>query len=321
MRLRYLAVTLFAAGALVCAYFVGRSQGPENASERAAVTAQDAAVEARTPSERARFIAAPLPARGLPLRQVFSNLQARADAGDLAAATRLYRDLRLCGSLDGLDWSFARLADELLDQKVDATDKQTMENYKVQLDGIEARKQVMRKFHSLCDGVDRRMLDSQLSSMRKAAELGDDEARACYLMRGPNYDSRGLMRHPEWIETYRKSARSFLDAGLASGDWKVVDLLRRAYQPGSDNPLAGVLGSDPLLYYRYLKLYRLGAEATRVAQIDQQLAAAAAQIAPEQRADADLWAQTSFQRDFDSGNSTATTPDGWNPCSLSFDPL
>lgn len=326
MHLRHIVMVLVGLGALACAYFLGRAQGPQAAAggaadHIAATQVGDESADAKAASSGAVSATAPLPARDTSLKKVYRDLKARADAGDVAAATRLYRDLHICGYLDSVEWSFARVADELLDQKVDTTDAGKMEDYRVQLDAIESRKQAMQKFRSLCDGVDRTMLDSQLPSLQKAAQLGEEHARACYLARGPNYDPRGLMQHPEWLESYRANIKSMIDTGLAAGDWKVVDILRNAYQPGSDSMLSGVLGSDPILYYRYLKLYRLGAEPYRAEEIDRQLAAAATRIKPEQRADADLWAQSTFQQEFDDGNSTESTVPGWDPCSFPYDPL
>lgn len=324
MQLRYIVIAVLGLGALTGAYFLGRVQSAKTAAEAgpafgAPGTADRQNATPMTPT--AASSAKPLPARDMPLKKIFRDLRARADAGDVTAATRLYRDLRTCTYLDGLDLFFTRAAAEILDDKVDTANAQAMENYRVQLDAIESRKQTMQKSRQLCDGVDRTILDSQLPSLQKAAQLGEEHARACYLARGPSYDPRGLTRHPEWLESYRSSVKSMIDAGVAAGDWKVVDILRNAYEPGVDSMLSGVLGSDPILYYRYLKLYRLGAEPSRAAEIDRQLAAAAERIKPEQRADADLWARSTFQQQFDGSSSTESTSPGWDPCSFPYDPL
>jgi len=56
-----------------------------------------------------------------------------------------------------------------------------------------------------------------------------------------------------------------------------------------------------------------------VSKLDQQLAAAAAQLAPEQALEADAWAETAFRRNFNAGNSTESTVTGWDPCSFPYE--
>lgn len=317
MQFRYILIALFGLAALAGAYFLGRGQSP------VAPAAAMPIASARGPQAGASVaavdpvrITASLPARDVPLKRIFNELRSRADAGDVAAATRLYQDLRTCAGLDHLEWFLARAADQTLADKIDGTSTQTLERYRVQLEAVESHKATIQQRRALCDGLDRGMLDSQLSSLQRAAQLGEEHARACYLSSGPGYDARGLMRHPEWIQEYRTGVKSLVDAGMAAGDWKVVDILRRSYEPGADGMLAGTLGADAVQYYRYLKLYRLGAEHGRAAEMDRKLALAAARIRPEQRADADRWAQERFQNEFSSSHSTDSTAPGWDPCSF-----
>ncbi|MGH8032857.1 MAG: hypothetical protein ACREO8_10975 [Luteimonas sp.] len=318
MRRLYLIAASLALIAMVCAYLLGRAQ-PDAASSLpprvAHRSAGDLAAEKPTPAQRSAR-SAPLPVHGTRLESVFSDLQARADAGDLAAATRLYRDLSLCGRFRAMDWSNTLLADALLSGPVDAMAPVQLENYKAQLDAIESRKQNMQRLHVLCDGTDAGMLDSLVPNLQKAALLGEAHARACYVAVGPNYDARALLRHPQWLDGYRRSVSSLIDAGMAAGDWKIVDILRSAYQPGAEGLLSGVLGSDPDQYYRYLKLSRLGAGPGDSDTLDQQLAAAAAQLPAERLAEADDWAQTTFRRNFNGSHSAESTVAGWDACAF-----
>lgn len=317
MPFRYILIALFAVAALSGAYFLGRGQSPQAPPAAVPVAATAGArAGANAASAVPVRITASLPARDTPLKRVFGELRSRADAGDVAAATRLYQDLRTCAGFDHLEWFLARVADETLADKIDATSTQSLERYRVQLEAVESHKQAIQKARALCDGLDNGMLDTQLPSLRRAAQLGEEQARACYLSSGPGYDARGLMRHPEWIQEYRASVKPLVDAGMAAGDWKVVDILRRSYEPGADGMLAGTLGPDAVQYYRYLKLYRLGTQRGRAADLDRKLALAAARIPPEQRADADRWAQETFQDRFGSRPAADSTPPGWDPCSF-----
>ena len=263
----------------------------------------------------------PMPPRSARLRDAFKDLQSRADAGDAAAATRLYRDLGVCARLAMVATGIEGVRREVLGDRVETSDLAQLEDYRLQLDAVEKNKQNMRKLADYCESVDQGMLDALVPNLRKAARLGEEHARSCYLARGPAFDGRALVRHPEWIEAYRSSVSSLVDEGLRAGDWRVVDILRDAYRPGADGMLSGVLGTDPVLHYRYLRLYRLGAQPHRVAELDRQLEDAAARITAEQRSTAELWARSTFIQAFRNGESTESTVPGWDPCAFPFDPL
>lgn len=257
-------------------------------------------------------------AAAVPLKNAFAQLQARAEAGDAAAATRLYRNVGFCNRLPALDWTLTRTADELLAQNTGAMSAQQLRDYKIQLDAIEERKPVMQRFRDLCEGADADMLASLVPSLKRAAELGDTDARACYLKQGPNLDPRSFATRPELLDGYRRSVNSLIDAGLAAGDWKVVDIVRHAARSDSDSLLGGLLGSDPTLHYRYLKLYRLGLGPRDGARLDSQLDSAATGLSSAQRVDADVWARTALQKNF-RGSPAQDAPEGWDPCGFSYE--
>lgn len=309
----------------LAAYFLGRAQAPAPA-----VIAESVAAGMASPSKSAntakRSTAAnssaarmpgigPLPAADVPLKDTFADLQARAAAGDAAAATRLARDLGRCRRLRSMLWKTAGTAGDLVGKKTDGMSDAQLRTYQILLDSMAQRQQDVQKTKDLCAGVDDDMLAALVPSLAQAAQLGDVDARACYLSRGPTLDARTLLDRPDLLQNYRGAASSMIEAGLAAGDWRVVDLLTRAYEPGAQDLLAGLVGADPVQHYRYLKLYRLGAEPFRIAALDRQLAAAAASLAPAQTADADAWAQATYTANF-KGPSTAVAPQGWNPCSF-----
>ncbi|WP_056115683.1 hypothetical protein [Lysobacter sp. Root690] len=302
--------------AVTGAYFVGRADvsRPRAAAsvspQSADVGATDATPDFNTPPTVIK--GGVLPTAGTPLKDTFAKLQARANVGDVDAAGRLLRDLNQCTHLRATQWKNANATDTLTRKSTEGMSAAQLRTYQMLLDAVELRQQAQRDSQQLCDGVSDAMLDSLVPNIAQAARLGDERARACYLERGPLYDARSLLKHPDSIRNYRAAATSMIDAGLAKGDWRVVDLLQKAYEPGSQGLLAGVVGTDPAQHYRYLKLYRLGAEQHRIAQLDQQLAATAANLSPAQRAEADDWAQTKL-RDF-RGPSTHATPPGWEAC-------
>ncbi|MGH8083191.1 MAG: hypothetical protein ACREP7_21610, partial [Lysobacter sp.] len=111
--------------------------------------------------------------------------------------------------------------------------------------------------------------------------------------------------------------QAMIQAGVEDGDWRVVDAVRNAYRPGSSNLLSAAVGKDPYQRYRYLKLFRLGAP-PGPGEIETDLASAAAKLSPAQIAQADAWANTAFQQNF---QGKAIDSDGplWDPCVFPYD--
>jgi hypothetical protein len=324
MKHRFALLTCVAVAAIAGAYFLGRANAPSPGAGAVSGPAEDAAAPGGDAPRRPVSAPAkpaiqarkgdPLPPPAAPLKDTFAELQARAEAGDAAAASRLMRDVNRCNRLRGSEWKNVGASDELTERNTDGMTPAQLRTYQILLDAMELRQQGVRKTQELCADASEQMLDSLVPNIALAARLGDEDARACYLGRGPLYDSRGLLDHPESLQSYREDARSLIESGLAAGDWRVVDLLQQAYEPGAQGLLAGVVGSDPLQHYRYLKLYRLGAEPHRIAQLDRQLASAAANLSPGELAQADEWAQSNLPNF--RGPSTAGTPQGWDACAF-----
>lgn len=323
MNRKSLLIACAALAAVVGAYFLGRATPP---IVQAGANSADVAVaaEGQTPAEsplsaaKSIFVAAKgtsLPAPGTPLKDAFAELQARANAGDANAASRLVRDLDRCNRLRGSEWKNAGATGDLIGNKTEGMSPEQLRTYQMLLDAMELRQQRVRKDQETCAGVSDEMLDSLVANIAQAAKLGDERARACYLGSGPLYDARSLLKHPESLRNYRSNASAMIAAGLAAGDWRVVDLLQRAYEPGAQSLLAGLVGADPVQHYRYLQLYRRGAEQHRIAKLDRQLAAAAANLTSAQLAEADEWTQTTLRNNFNS-SSTSATPPGWEACSF-----
>lgn len=323
MNRKYLLIVCAALAAIVGAYFIGRADAPKPPPTARFDAAGENAAGERKPAESQPSSIAPtsvaakgtsLPAPGMRLKDAFAELQARANAGDANAASRLFRDLDRCSRLRGSEWKNAGATGDLVGKKTDGMSPAQLRTYQALLDAMELRQQGVRKDQEMCAGVSDEMLDSLVANIEQAAKLGDERARACYLGSGPLYDARSLLKHPESLRNYRSNASAMIAAGLAAGDWRVVDLLQQAYEPGAQSLLAGLVGADPVQHYRYLKLYRLGAEQHRAARLDQQLAAAAANLTSAQIAEANEWTQTNL-RNFNS-NSTGSTPPGWDACSF-----
>lgn len=320
-KYRSLLWVCLALAAVVGAYLLGRREGSTaHPAAMAAIATTD--LSGQAPGSELPIVAkasldfdlgASMPPLGTPLKTVYAQLQAQANAGDARAAARLLRDLNRCSRLRATEWSTMRNAGDLTEYKTEDLNAAQLRTYQTLLESAEIRQRDVEEGRTLCADVGDEILDTLNANLAQAARLGDADARACYLSRGPLYDQRSLLKRPAALGAYRREATALIETGLKAGDWRVVDLLQGAYEPGSQSLLAGLVGTDVDRHYRYLKLYRLGAENFRVAQIDRQLALAAANLSPAQRAEADEWAQTTLRENFN-GASTAGTPQGWDAC-------
>lgn len=272
-------------------------------SDRAAVDTP--LQESPVPTGKPAF--APLPPEDAPLGDIFDELKDRASAGDAAAASRLYRDLTRCRILGGWQAFSLDRASEVLARNPDGASEETLGMVQAQIDYAQ-------RLEQRCGKLEPRMLDDIVPAMLRAAQLGDADARDCYVHRGPAQDLTSLAHHPEFLDTYLRSAPMLVDAALAEGDWKMVDMLQYTYRvshPGS--LISGLFKPDPVQHYRYLKLFRLGADGDRVMELDAKLAAAAATLSPADIAQADAWAQDRYEQSFH-GSSTDAVPPDWNAC-------
>lgn len=297
---------------------VSASAGPHKGNSAAAAsvvaptTLPTAAKSAALPARVSSGSTPPLPPSGTPLKQIFDELKARAGAGDVTAASRLYRDLSTCFAAEATMRSNTLNASALLEHPDNSAPAAIQQQ---QLDRAQELLKGTDRLKTLCAGVDQSLLGSLATTTLQAAQLGDASARDCYVHRGPFVNPRGMVDDPASVGTYRQQAPALIDSSIASGDWKMVDMLQYAYGPSGTNLIAGLVGPDPVQHYRYLKLYRLGASGTRIPALDRQLAYAANQLDAQQRADADAWAATTQQSYFH-GSSTDATPQNWNACAV-----
>ena len=97
------------------------------------------------------------------------------------------------------------------------------------LDYIKRRLQDSDQLEFLCNDLTPAMHDAMTPITLRAAILGDADARDCYVNRGPNLDKGTLIKHPEWLQTYTREVTVLIDAAIADGDWKMVDMLQYAY--------------------------------------------------------------------------------------------
>ena len=276
-----------------------RARAPKPGQQASPVAA--AAVRAMTASRS-------LPPSGAPLAQTYAELEARANAGDAAAASRLYRDVQRCRA--------ARDYQRTIAQMQSPQGEAAVFTFTSALETREHMLSEMREFvdrsAQRCAGATRAQLDALVPAMFRAAQLGDTRATNCYAGGGLEM-MPGLLDHPEWVADMR-AVPQLLDHAVRQGDWVAVELLHHAYAGVfGGTPAAQAIRPEPAMDYRYLRLERLGATGAFVQKVDRMLADAAGALTAQQIADGDAWANDTYAHYF-SGSSSNEVSNGANIC-------
>ena len=308
------------------AWILFRSDGAEDASPPGAVattaaedskeqhakgSAAPAASRATTKLKSADINTA-LPPPGAPLVQIYDELKARADAGDVAAAARLFQEAQHCFRARTMMLTMPRSAAALLRQDSSKLNAEQLKEREENLARVEQQIEDARAGNAKCEGLTDAQL--QLAPLAlQAAKLGDADASRCYVS-GIFLYTGGLLDHPEWLTQYRSSALPLAQAAIERGDWAMVAQLSNGYSGELFfAPLGQLLGIDPAQGYRYLKLQRLGAREGSVPRLDDELAAATRELSVEQIAEGDAWAQDVYLRYF-GGQPASSDSAGSNFC-------
>jgi len=279
----------------------------------------DAAQRSSTKRPIAGQAIASLPPPGTRLSETYDQLKNRSDAGDAEAASRLYHDLHRCR----LARAYQQIIDERLDREFpNESDSarlsaQEIKRREAALGSMQEQLDFVRDNEALCAGLGDERINSIVPASLRAAQLGDLKALDCYV--GADLSMPGLLDHPEWLTQYKENLPGLMDAAMTHGDWVVVELKHHAYAgafPGT--PRGQLLGADPAMDYRYLRLERLGASGTFITKLDRMLNEASRQLTPRQVADGDSWAQEQYARYF-AGSSSNEVSNGANTCQLADD--
>jgi len=325
---RYLWIAAIVIVALAAGWWLGRGTAPARgsmAAENADADSGHSRVNARanapkrpvahtqssTPANTAS-VSKPLPPPGTPLKQTFDELKARADAGDVEAASRLLRDTLRCQKFRRLRQIVPQFAKMALAEKVDDASKDQLRISSQMLDAAHDQLKYLHDNEALCDGTPNNLAESVLPVALETAQLGDLTAINCYVGGGGEFGlPSGLIDHPEWLVEYKENALSLANTAVEKGNWTMVSQLALAY--GESYPtslLPQVTGNDPAMAYRYGKLSLLGAPSAdkdkAVAHLQSRLDGLAEGLTAEQKAAADAWAQNAYMTYFEgTPNNTA----------------
>ncbi len=241
-----------------------------------------------------------LPPPGTPLAEIFDELKARADAGDAAAASRLFQDLQQCAEAQRLGQSLPGVANRMLNGNLPSS-PDDIERTDRQLDRVQRGLEFQQNSAAMCAGLSANQQAALVPTTLAAAQLGDPQAADCYV--GANLNAwPDVLNNPTWINDYKNSALPLANAAVQQGDWSMVGLLASANagSPRNNNMLNQVTGTDPLQAYTYAKLMSLGQPTGTLpsGRSTNALSTLSSQLTPEQIQTADAQAQSMYQQYF-----------------------
>jgi hypothetical protein len=274
---------------------------PSVAEHTAGATPTRRIVHQKTPQGTAAHDAAAfLPPPGAPLKDTFDDLKARADAGDAAAASRLFHDLQRCAEAQRLGQFLPAMANRMLDSNPPSSPG-GIDRSERQLDWVQRGLELQQDSAAMCAGLSPSQQAALVPSTLTAAQLGDPQAADCYV--GANLNAwPDVLDNPDWISDYKNYALPLANAAVQQGDWAMVGLLASANagNPRSNNMLSQLTGTDPVQAYTYAKLMSLGQPdgTTPSSRSTNALSTLSSQLTPEQIQAADAQAQSMYQQYF-----------------------
>lgn len=284
-------------------------------AKQSAPPAESASIAHKQATHRVVVSSAPLPPPGTPLKDIFAELEARADAGDVAAAARLAHDLGKCQYIAHMKQTLPQIMPFVLDQDDKKLTADELSRRDKRLGFYQKQFDTVRDNAAFCAGLDRSDFETLMPALLRASQLGSTTATDCYLSSGLN-DMEGLLDHPEWLVEFKQNAMPLAKTAIENGDWVTVGIMEHAYGGFFNDFISQITGTDLAQRYRYLKLQRLGASGDFIAKLDKQISGIAPSLTVDQIADGDTWAQDTYARYFN-GTSSNGLSNGTNVCQIS----
>jgi hypothetical protein len=156
----------------------------------------------------------PLPPWDAKLVDVLPALKTRADAGDHVAACHIGLALSACA----MSLSYAPSKAEI--RQVDPKDtKQLTFLARRSMDGQRPGRE------QTCVGLQNTTLTERFRYLQQAADAGNGEAMRAFVDGVPFEESGALVRHAEWLRTYRERTPRYVQQLLARADPEMIRLL------------------------------------------------------------------------------------------------
>jgi hypothetical protein len=158
-----------------------------------------------------------------------------------------------------------------------------------------------------CNGVGTKEFeDLRFQAVADAAKIGDTDAQVCFVQSDFNLKDFTKFSQ-EMSDQYKADARTYIDAAMARGDWRIPSLLARSSQTLSHSRglLHLITQGDDMTIYRMTRLLRLGATGEYAARLDAKLeeytearSHGLRGYPPEQLIAEDEWAKQQYLKSF-----------------------
>lgn len=133
---------------------------------------------------------------------------------------------------------------------------------------------------------------------KRAAAMGDVNAQVCYL--GSRFDL-GRAFTPQEIQEYKDSVPRYIEEGMSRGDWRIVEVLRRATPSVSRQYglLSQLSSAGPMTMYKMNRLQVLGINSIDYgAYLEVNATGLERKLSDKEKLEANEWARATFERNF-----------------------
>ena len=241
-----------------------------------------------------------LPQSEVSLKAILGDLQEKANAGDAAAASRLFYGIRHCARVRRVNEVLTEPPLPTLPAEGQSIQDYERQNREAQSRRMEESRKFVRDNATFCANLNDDDYDQDFPMSRLAAMAGDTVAAGCYLEFGMTGGKHATANHADWIADYKQNALTVASVAIQRGDWTAVEILEFAYQGRPEAELLSQIAvQDDVQDYRFSKLLSFGPleEPSRIFY-DRLIAELAMKIGTDAQRDADAWALDTYQRYF-----------------------
>jgi hypothetical protein len=265
------------------------------------------------------------------LAQIRDDLQRRADSGDAAAASELYRDLFTCDEIKTTLASAEDIPKALVPdgRSIDELEPDVRESVLRERARYQPAMDFANANAGFCAGSEEAIDDrSKYSAALQAAKLGDEGAAVCYVSSAITYlvgehetfdviggPAPNNPVDPLIAAAYRENALDLAQRGVQRGDWRMVSTLQSIYSNSSRLYSFRLTQPDPAKNYAYRKLSRLGPAVPSLQGSEDAVPLDSTDypLTEQEKAEADQWAMKTYQNYF---TNSPPRQSSWAVCDL-----
>jgi hypothetical protein len=231
-----------------------------------------------------------------PLAANFDSYNAAAKRGDLAVASKLFKEASECLAMRRID---ERMSSRLSDRHSILNDRDRQggseDKTLVEMKGAQQRADASR---TMCEGTKNIISNENIYDMAlTAAKLGDTAASACFIAAPWPVENKDVDLSK--ARQYRDEAEILGESAIKKGNWRVVQAMASAASGfGNGGYSSYIYKQDFVAQLRYEKLLRLGATPDRdeAKNLDLAIQILSSRVSSADIATADEWAHKIYTK-------------------------